>query len=392
MKVLCLSFHAPPTLRPQALLLGKMMPEWLRQGIDVSVVSLSRGDWDLDIEKYELEEYKPFPFDLCRYTDLRQIWRKMRTRNYYSQLKKIIKSVSPDIIFSFANPQESNLLGAYIKRKTGLPFVSHFSDPYYDNPYKGFSDKDSVNILALENEIITESDRVVFVTDGMRELIMKKYPEEFLDKSRVVAHCYDKQLYPDSCGGNKGKIVISHIGAFYRQRNPEIFFSAFSMAVQKDPALLDKFIIRVIGGDSEYTDFPKNEILALADQYGLSDILDLKAPVSYQQSLAEMADSDILLNIDADYADSPFLTSKIVDYVGSGKPFMVISPEGSPTAQLAEKLGQLSFSYRQTEEISEALLALADNCKMPYKNIEYAESFAVAEQTKRYKEIFLELI
>jgi hypothetical protein len=63
-----------------------------------------------------------------------------------------------------------------------------------------------------------------------------------------------------------------------------------------------------------------------------------RAPVDYATSLELMASSDLLLVVDAPAERSPFLPSKLVEYVGSGRPIAAFSAPG-PSADLVRRLG-----------------------------------------------------
>ena len=58
-------------------------------------------------------------------------------------------------------------------------------------------------------------------------------------------------------------------------------------------------------------------------------LIETVAIISYKDSLNEMARSDLLLILDAPFNSSVFFPSKLVDYIGSGKPIFAITPSGS---------------------------------------------------------------
>ena len=55
--------------------------------------------------------------------------------------------------------------------------------------------------------------------------------------------------------------------------------------------------------------------------FGLQQHISLAAPVCYLPSINEMADADVLVVIDADFESSPFLPSKLFDYLLFDKPY-----------------------------------------------------------------------
>jgi hypothetical protein len=190
MNILCISFWAPPIVRPQSILLGKMLPEWIRQGVNPILVTYDIcGKWDLDIPTYyvstiTLKSWQKMP-----------IIRQIIALVYYTQLVitgwQAIKKHNVDAIFSFANPQDSNIMGALLKWITGVPFIAHFSDPWYDNPYKDFVGIGAWKIKLLESLIIHAADRIVFTNDVARNLVMKKYNPKLQERAITIPHCYE---------------------------------------------------------------------------------------------------------------------------------------------------------------------------------------------------------
>src|SRR3989344_9046948 len=58
-KPLCLSFWTPPTNRPKAILICKMIPEWINQGIRPVIVTYEKnGDWNIDTPVYKIPQFK----------------------------------------------------------------------------------------------------------------------------------------------------------------------------------------------------------------------------------------------------------------------------------------------------------------------------------------------
>jgi glycosyltransferase involved in cell wall biosynthesis len=64
----------------------------------------------------------------------------------------------------------------------------------------------------------------------------------------------------------------------------------------------------------------------------------LRDPVDYTESLALMRASDALLVVDAPAERSVFLPSKLVDYLGAGRPIVALTPPGA-AADLVDRAG-----------------------------------------------------
>jgi hypothetical protein len=393
LKPLCLSFWTPPVVRPQSILIGKMLPEWLRQGLKPAVITYDLcGRQNTAIPTYHVPAYKA----------PRVVWySSLLTRLAYSRYYETIYRIScaviekhrPDIVFSFSNPQASNVLGAHIKKRLGIPFVSHFSDPYYDNPYNTYGRRAAKDVLKTERFIIEQSDGIVFVNDTLRDLVMGKYAPSLAIKTAVIPHCFDRALYPqDDRGRSAGKCIISHIGAFYRLRTPEPLFQALMLMKKHRPRLEDSLTVRLIGGVNDYAKYGGSELEHLIGKYNLEKIVEVLPVMNYKDSLGAMVQSDCLLVIDSDIPGSPFLPSKLIDYIGSGKTIVGITPPDSPTHRVLQELGARSFQHRQAAEIADYFEALVFRRALPRLNAEYAKTFDVASTTQQLITVFKRVV
>jgi glycosyltransferase involved in cell wall biosynthesis len=390
-KVFCLSFRTPPAIRPQAILIGKMIPEWIRQGISPVILTYeSEGTWDIGVPVYKISK-----FSINKYLNRIPPVRMFLRRRYYNKLVKIclkiIKKHNLNLVFSFSNPQESNILGAIIKDKTGLPFVSHFSDPWYNTPLGKVSNRSAKRILKQERRVLEKSDKVIFVNDKLKNFVMKNHPKELFLKAEIVPHCYDLSDYPLKEKSAREKFIFSYIGVFYKERNPGVFFESLRRMLKANPVLVDKFKVELIGAVNNYSGFPEEGIRRMIKDYGFTDQVEIIPGVSYKESLKYMKMSDCLLVIDADIADSPFLPSKVVDYAGSGTPILGITPVGSPTDIFLRQLGSRVFNYSQIDALAEHLVRLIRGEAGGEINKDYLGQFSVINTTKKLLGIFREV-
>ncbi|HLC90013.1 MAG TPA: glycosyltransferase [Patescibacteria group bacterium] len=392
MNIMCLSFRTPPVVRPQAILIGKMIPEWVKQGINPIIVTYETSDqWQIDLPIYYIPQLK-----ISRYFNKIGFVKNLIEKRYYQKIFKLVKSLiikhKIELVFSFSNPYASNILGARLKEKLGVKFISHFSDPWYDDPYQSFSKSEKKDIAKKEKNIIQNSDRVIFNNEAAKDLVIKKYPVEWRKKSIVIPHCFDGKKYPALLEKKKAYFIISHIGAFYQQRNPDLLFSALSSVLAKEPNLKKILKLRLVGGDLKYTNYQTKDLLSVVSKFGLTEIAEILPAVSYQESLKEMKLADCLVVIDADFNPSPFFPSKVVDYAGSKTPIIGITPNNSPTAQFLNGLGCPSFDYQRENDLTDYLIKLINRQIKININENYLENFSVESTTKLLIKTFKEVL
>lgn len=380
-KPLVLSFWSPPIVRPQAFLLGKMLPEWIRQGVTPVLVHYDVcGTWEFEFPKYSIPTFSPsgvwkFPF----LNFLAQWW-------YWEKISRIIVPLiskhNVNVIFSFANPMESNVIGAILARKTGVPYVAHFSDPW-ESAMRTHTKRGAWKIQQLEKFVVRHADQVTTVDDAMLAHISQKYPPQLQKKFTVINHCYDPREYQVEVTRPQDiadKFIISHVGSFYPQRTPAPLLSAIKLLVAERPDLRHRIVVKLVGGVSAYGGYSKAVLQECIDHYGLSDIVHALPSVTYAESLAEMKSADVLVVIDMEV--SYFIAMKLIDYAGAGRPVVVIASRESSTAKIATKLGYCAFSYNEKEKLAEYLLGLITKHIEQRPNAAYRETFHVRETTK----------
>jgi hypothetical protein len=84
-------------------------------------------------------------------------------------------------------------------------------------------------------------------------------------------------------------------------------------------------------------------------------LITVHKSVPYQESLDLMSSADGLLVIDAPSDLSVFLPSKLIDYIGSGRPILGITPAGTASNLICEMGGQVA-DPRAVDQVSNQLV------------------------------------
>lgn len=260
-----------------------------------------------------------------------------------------------DVFVSFGYPMSDHLGGLVIKRTTGLPWVAHFSDPWSDSPYRGRWPLVSMFNRRQEYAVVRNADRIVFTSEETLDLVMRKYPSAWHGKARVLPHAFDPSLYgtPET---RSGKFLIRYLGALRKPRTPDAFLRGLLCLAQTYPDILARIQVELIGR-------VESDMNLQAVQNALpAESLQLKGSVDYATSLRMMSEADLLLVLDAPFDTSVFLPSKLIDYIGAGRPILAVTPAGT-SAELVTKLGGWAVTPDDPTSIAavlvEAVSALA---------------------------------
>ena len=317
-------------------------------------------------------------------------------RQWTASLGQRLHEIRADLIFSFANPFWTNLVGCALSRQTNLPFVAHFSDPYSSHPYMTRLPEEEAGIRGEEAEVVRQASKIVFVSKALERLVMKSHGGEEQAKTAVIPHAFSPKDYParPSSWHEASRFSIAHIGAFYTQRPPSAFLQALSVFQQRYPEQALKLHVAFVGADLGYTDHTGNDLKEELDRHNFIFPVDIIGRVAYTESLAHMRGANLLVAIDKDIAGSPFLPSKIIDYIGSKTPVIAFTPPDSPTAEVVSRCGGNVFGYTQDEheQFADRLAGLITCEERKDVAEEAITAYSIDSQTLSYKNLFQEVL
>jgi glycosyltransferase involved in cell wall biosynthesis len=368
MKLLAISHDIEPLETPQSIQIGRLLAhldDW-----DILLVSGSKSDKEPDagsIPKLKGHLRWPSPSGpetvmqrLARLTlpvygkcpDGLRHWRTAVLPRLHAWLDET--NHKPDVMISFGEPMSDHLLALEIKRLRGLPWLAHFSDPWADNPFRRGGPLTGMLNRRLERRVIEGADIVVFTSRETADLVGRRYAPQQTSKFRILPHGFDASLYPARTGLT-GRVTIRHVGSFYGERTPFPLIEALQLLLRQDPAISEQLRLELVGA------MPKRMALKLRSAGLPNDLLTIRAPIGYRDSIALISATDLLVLVDAPAQQSVFLASKLIDYVGAGRPILAITPAGAARS-VVEPLGGWTASPENPEAIAAALKSAVDFC------------------------------
>lgn len=365
MRLLAVSYALPPMLYPQAIQIGRLLAH-----IDAEIGAVSGrmdgraagldcyADLDRKLAFHLAVRYRPrldgLAFHLARrflpfYGRIPDEYRPWVPIAEAATVAKLAETgFRPDVLVTFGEPMSDHLLGLRLKRRLGLPWVAHFSDPWFDNPFRAGDVLANRINRRNERDTIATADQVIFTSRETLDLVMAKYPASWREKADVLPHSFDPALYPSAQPPRGDRIVVRHLGNFYGARTPYPLLRALRTLWDRDRALLDGVDVELVGRvPAAMRWHPAYRALP-------AGLVKVRGTVPYSESLRLMSEADLLLVMDAPADLSVFLPSKLIDYLGSGSPIMGIVPPGT-SASLLSRLGGTVADPRVPEQVVSAL-------------------------------------
>ena len=361
MRILAIVYCLPPLLVPAAMCYLKLLLGLREKGVDVEAVAIRPETFvapldgledptltrllpqDMRVHWVRSPESHPVVKFLKRsdavYRSLYRVF-EPRKREWTFAARRVISGIDLsrfDVVLTCSQPHANHLLGFQIQRRTGLPWVAYFSDPWTGNPYARETSPQIVkHHRQLEERVLTAADLVLFTSPEMERQALHKFEGILRNKTGVLPHGYVPDWYGlvEPTPPPPGPLRILHTGHFYGPRSPAPLLRALSR-------LADRHDLKRRALFSFYGSFPPQE-QAWVREAGLERCIRIHEPIPYLESLSLMKGSDALLLVDAplrDARESVFLPSKLVDYLGAGKPLLAITPSEGASARVVKEVG-----------------------------------------------------
>lgn len=349
MRILAISFDLPPLLRPQAIQIGRLLAH-LPGRFRLHVVTAS--------DPSAIQDRALYPHLRDRFASVLQLrFRDNRLLRFARSVARVMlpipdayllwhvfaapriaarwKQSDFDCIATFAFPMSTNLLGLWLSKRWQLKWVAFFSDPWTRNPYfryGWFAEK--VNAW-LERRVFAAATALVFPSEEMRNRYAAQYPA-LAEKMRVVSHSFDPSFYVRSTARDRGPLLLRYVGNFYGQRTATTFLTALGMLKERGEVAEGDVVFETVGTVSRKHVKLYDRIVR---RYGLQSIVRTRPSVPYATSLQLMQEADVLVLLDAAIDGSVYFPSKLVDYVGAGRPILGLTPENGASARVLRRVG-----------------------------------------------------
>lgn len=252
-----------------------------------------------------------------------------------------------DLIYSTHPGRTAHLIARFLSRRTGIPWVCDFRDPWADGDTKMILSRQLggpvyLRILAaLERRILHDAGRVVANTNPAGRDIQRRLPDLAARKVAVIPNGYDE---PDFTGVEPAPrtepancVVLLHTGEIYPgQRDPTPLILALESLVKDGLVALGEIRIRFIGAGPALESPPFQHWLS---QRLVHDVVSVEPRLNHRQCIAEMLAADVMLLIPSSSAANTQVPAKFYEYLRTGKAILTVAPTDSAAADVVRSCG-----------------------------------------------------
>ena len=278
--------------------------------------------------------------------DARCWWIKPSVR----YLTKYLKEHPVDAIISTGPPHSMHLIANALHKKFNIPWVADFRDPWTDVFYFDSLKLSKCSIRKhkkLENQVITEADKVVTVgwhgAEDMKNLGAKNV--------EVITNGYDEECVSDSAQIPDNEcFTVSYTGVLLPNES-FVIWDAFKELCEENLEFNKALKINLIGHIDE-------SVKRYISEKKLNDKVNNIEYMQHSQVLDYQRKSDLLLLLipRAKKAEC-ILTGKLFEYLVSGRPILAIGPEKGDAAKiLFETKCGMTTDYDDKAKMKEIIL------------------------------------
>lgn len=258
-----------------------------------------------------------------------------------------------DAIMASAPPFTSFLIAQELSRRSGVPFVVDYRDPWLDNRnFFWLTPFHRRYAAGLEEEILKEAESVVVVNRRIKESLLARWPFLTHETVHILPSGFDPvdmaMANPTRVAGEKMRLLFS--GIFPPHLKPTTIFAAVAQLFERRPETRDQIELAFIGSF-------RDAYRKLAEKQGVEQILLTPGYVPHREVMDWLLSADVLwLTI-----DDPRLTpGKLYEYMGTRKPILALAGEGIVRTLLDSYGASLYVKPTDVDGLTDALESLYD--------------------------------
>jgi glycosyltransferase involved in cell wall biosynthesis len=241
---------------------------------------------------------------------------------------RIVRSQGIDVVLTTSPPNSVHLIGAAVKRTSGVRWVADLRDSIASHPHRRV-ERRSVRAKEKVSESVArlvarQADVIVAASEAIAA------EAEGLEPAGVVTTILNGADFDDFAGlrYRRGeRFRITHTGSFFGKRDPRPFLTALA---ESGLDVVARFVGDFRVADREW-----------AESLGLGDRLELHPYVSRREALALQRDSDALLLLipEAGGRGQGVLSGKVFEYLAAERPILAAVPPDGAAAELIRETG-----------------------------------------------------
>jgi hypothetical protein len=378
-KVLIISPYFPPSNAADMQRIRMSLPYFKNFGWEAEVVSVANEHSDISKDELLLlsvpENIRIHTVGAFskKYTSkvglgsiaLRSLW------FYKQKVNQLLTANHYDLIYFSTTQFPVCILGAYWKKKFGIPYIIDMQDPWHSTYYQDKTKNErpakywfSYRLNKyLEPIAMKNVSGIISVSEAYIKTLQERYQNiNSIPSSTITFGAFKKDfdiakenlsVIPSVITPIKNSLNIVYVGrgGYDMQAAVILLFKAFKKGLEKSPEIFQCIKIHFLGTCYAPAGKGKKSIKPLADEMGIGDyIAEETDRIPFYQTLNTLKSANILFIPGSD--DPQYTASKIYPYILAQKPLIsLFHSESSAAKIIAECQIGLPLTFDMTEEL-----------------------------------------
>lgn len=286
----------------------------------------------------------------------------------------LIRERGCELFITTSPPPSTHQVGLTLKQKHGVTWIADFRDMWVTNPIERAytSARQQRYARRLLKEIQSAADDIVAVNGSVAA---------YVGAEEVIENGADPDTFALWDETNRAphdhRLHIGYFGATDRVDSIRLFCQSLKSALEQSGCTVDQAQVLFVGRVDE--EMLKTEFASA----GLNSALRIAGYLSRHDGVRKVAQTDALL-VTTPASGSPHMTtSKIFDYLVSGKQILALTPENTELAQLLHREHIATYSEPSREDLV-ARLQLLLQTSARGKAIEKIDAETIRDRRERY--------
>lgn len=375
-KLLIISPYFPPTNAADMQRVRMSLPYFSDLGWDAEIVTVDPKHSEMPQDRL-LSRGVPGATVIHRVSAFNKRWTSLfglgsiglRSLWFYRlTVNRILEKSHFDLIYFSTTQFPVCILGAYWKKRYGIPYVIDMQDPWHSDYYRDKPKEQQppkywfsyrLNKY-LEPKAIRHVSGLISVSENYIDDLKDRYPEikhvpsetitfgSFAPDLQIAEQ--NEALFRPLLDPGFINIVYTGRGGADMHKAVSVLFKVFQKGLEAEPGIFKKLRLHFIGTSYAPAGLGKPSIAPLAEQHGLEKyVVEITDRISYYHALVTLQQANALFIPGSD--DPKYTASKIYPYILTRKPLLAIFNPQSPAIRVFQEFGvKHIFNYDLPDE------------------------------------------
>ena len=261
-------------------------------------------------------------------------------------------------VISTFPPINTHLVGSWVHKRYGLPWIADYRDPLVGNPFRQTLGLSAWADRTLERRFVRSATASLAITDVVFDEWKTRLPQH-ASNFHLLWNGFDPddKVVPDPIAGRANR-VLAHVGTLYGHRTPEPVLSSLRRLLERGRIDTSALRIRLIGIIDPKIEQANTALFEWLRERGMLYIS--QGVVPREEAQHEARNADYLLLVDITDRGGYAVPAKIFEYIRAGRPILAYTDEDSPVDRILSKAGipyKAIYRGESEDRIDEKLLA-----------------------------------